>query len=318
MSDTKYFDNTRVSAWKTCNRMYFIRHVMHWQAISNATALTFGSGWHAGQDMIWDQAKNMSKGDLATLAYAAFSMKWEEAGLPLDMDLDTMKKFEPRTPAIAYEMFYEYVNERWDMLQRAKVIAIEKPFAVPIPGMPNVWYVGKLDKVVEYNSMRLVLEHKTTTAYATNGNFRWEFVESWDMNSQVKGYEFGGSLHYGNIDQVWIDAALVHRTVHRAFKFIPVFHSYPIMEEWISGTAGWIADIIQETEEFEKVGELKPGMFKKNEESCYGKYGPCAFVDICRSIHDPSKLKEPPPGYEVSKWEPFSILGLDRLVKEEK
>jgi hypothetical protein len=316
MNDSAYFDNTRVSAYKTCPRYYFIRHILHWSGVGQSYALHFGTGWHAAQDIVWGHAKTLSKGELAKFAYMAFLEKWQEAGLPTDLDLETQQRLEPRTPAIAYEMLYEYINARWRMLQESNVIAVEKPFAVPLPTLPNVWYLGKLDKTVQYNAMRLILEHKTTTAYAKNGNFRYDYLESWDMSSQVKGYTFGGNLHYGNIDQVWVDAALVHKTIHNAFKFIPVAHSFPIMEEWVAGTTQWIVDIMQETKAYEEAGELRPGMFKKNEESCYGKYGACAFIDICRAIHRPDQLSGPPGGFIESKWEPFSVLKLEGIIEE--
>lgn len=319
-NDTTCFDNTRVSAYKVCPRSYFIRHVLHWSSRGTGLALIFGQAWHNAQDMVWGQAQNKdvvkTPADLAELSYLDFCMTWEAEGQSLDMSYDDMERISPRTPPIAREMLYEYCTQRWQMLQRAEVFAIERPFAVPLPQMTGVWYIGRLDKGVKLNGQRLILEHKTTTAYATSGNFRGDYTESWDFSSQVKGYQYGGSLTFGEIDAVWIDAALVHKKVHGAFKFIPVKHGYPILEEWVISTVGWVNQIMEETAKYEQLGRLKPGMFKKNEESCYGKYGACPFIDICRVVPDPSQLKEPPPGFESQKWEPFSVLGLDKLVKE--
>lgn len=318
---TTCFDNTRVSAYKVCPRSYFIRHVLHWSGQGTVLALVFGQAWHDAQDIVWGQAQNKTlvknPANLAELAYESFTMTWENHGLKVDMSYDDMERIAPRTPAVAREMLYEYAQARWRMLQASEVFAIERPFAVPLPGVDGVWYIGRLDKGVVYNGQRLILEHKTTTAYAVNGNFRPDYVECWDVSSQVKGYQFGGSLHFGEIDSVWVDAALVHKKVHDAFKFIPIKHGYPILQEWVVSTVGWVSDIIRETAEYEKLGYLKPGMFKKNEESCYGKYGTCPFINICRTVPDPSQLLEP-PGFDVVKWEPFSVLGLDRLVKEIK
>ena len=57
-------------------------------------------------------------------------------------------------------------------------------------------------------------------------------------------------------------------------------------------------------------------MIPKTAESCFGKYGACPFLDICRSIPDPSQLEEVPGGYIKEFWEPFDVLGLDKIVKE--
>lgn len=312
----KCYDNTRISAYKTCPRSYFIRHILGWRQLGTGIALIFGSSWHDAQDIVWGYSKKFSREDLAELASMSFNKTWEENGLPLNIPLESEGYYAPRTPNIAREMLYNYCISRERMLKEAEVIAIEQPFAVPIPDMPGHWYIGRLDKVVDYNAQRLVLEHKTTTAYATVGNFRSDWVDSWFMSAQVKGYQFGGGLYYGNVNGVWVDGALVHRKVHDAFKLVPISHNFTLLKEWIEGTKAWIKQISEEEETFKREGKLIPGLFKRNDESCFGKYGACPFIDICRSMDDPSKLDEPPSGFVEEHWEPFSILGLEKLVAE--
>lgn len=313
---SKCFDNTRISAYKTCPRSFFIRHVLHWRPVGTGLALVFGLSWHDAQDIVWGYATKFKQPDLAALAFEKFKSTWAANGLEPELSLEEANQIAPRTPQIAYEMLYEYTATRWKMLQSCEVVAIEQPCAVPMPGMEDHWYIGRLDKVVDYNGQRLVLEHKTTTAYAIQGNFRSDYVDSWFMSAQVKGYQMMGGLYYGNVNAVWIDAALVHKKVHDAFKFIPVSHNFVLLKEWIENTQRWIAEISSEQQRFAAVGELEPGMFKRNDESCFGKYGACPFIDICRTIPDPSKLSEPPVGFVKEVWEPFSILGLDKLVDE--
>lgn len=314
----KCYDNTRISAYKTCPRSYFIRHQLGWKPTGTGLALIFGLSWHDAQDIVWEYGKKFPPGDLAAVAFEAFKKTWQENGQPLDIPLESEHYYLPRTPSIAYEMLYEYCHTRERMLNEADIVAIEQPFAVPIPGMPGHWYIGRLDKVVDYNVQRVILEHKTTTAYATVGNFRTDYVESWFMAAQIKGYQFGGGLFYGNINSVWVDAALVHKKIHDAFKFIPVSHQFPLLQEWIEGTKAWVKTMSEEEDRYREVGQLTPGMFKKNEESCFGKFGACPYIDICRTIPDPSQLEEPPAGYVEEHWEPFSILGLDKIVSEIK
>lgn len=321
-SSSRYYDNTRISTYKECARRYFIRHTLHWTPASKgiALALTFGSAWHDALDVVYGYYKKLSPRDLLHASSLVFDKTWSEAGLPVQLSIDQQADYAPRTPMIAKEMLGNYISSRWSMLNQMQVVAIEQPFAVPLPNLDDTWYVGRLDKVVDHETsrtiQRLVIEHKTTTAYATQGNFRPEFIDSWAASSQVKGYQFGGNLFYGNCNGVWVDAALVHRKVHDAFKFIPQSHNIVLLQEWIFTTEAWVKEIIREEDKFRSLGYLESGDFKKNEESCFGKYGPCAFLDICRTVADPSKLEEPPMGYEVSKWEPFDVLGLEKLVKE--
>lgn len=315
------YDNTRISAYKVCPRSYFIRHTLGWTRSSGGKAmpLIFGSAWHDSMDVVWKLAKKFNQSDLRELAFLGFQQTWEAEGLPTTPDLAQLDAWGARTPMVAKEMLNGYISARWNMLQSASVFAVETPFAVPLPGLPDHWYIGRLDKGVEYNSQRLILEHKTTTAYSIALKFLPDFTESWAVSSQVKGYQFGGTLYYGQLGGVWVDAALVHKKVHDGFKLIPVNHGASIMTEWVQSTVGWARQITEETIEYNACGNLlSKALFKKNEESCFGKYGTCPFLDICRTTPDPSQLDGPPPGYVEERWEPFSILGLDKLVKGER
>ena len=312
------FDNTRISAYKECPRKYFLRHVMHWNSEGTANALVFGLSWHDGMDIVWTHAHKHKIDDLAQMAQLSFLKTWEAWGLDPNPDLATMDRMAPRNPSVAHEMYYNYIDQRWNMLQRSELLSAEQPFAVPMPGLTDVWYIGRLDKAIQYEHQKLILEHKTTTAYATVGNFRSDYVDSWYSSSQVKGYQFGGGLYYPGLDAVWVDAALVHKKIHDAFKFIPVSHKFNLLEEWIGDTKGWIYRIITDTDAYNAAGELRGGVFPKNEDSCYGKYGTCPFLNICRAVADPTKLDNVPAGYVKEVWEPFSVLGLDKIVQQTK
>ena len=305
---SKFYDNTRISGYKTCPRFYQLRHQKHWRSSGTAMPLIFGQAWHSAMDAVWQHAKQYDQDTLLQVAMLNFYSAWEENGMSADLDIETLEKLGARTPMIAMEMLKNYIELRWNQLQSAELISCEQPFAVPIPGMEDVWYVGRLDKVISMNGQTIVLEHKTTTEYKIDGGFRQTYVESWDTDSQVKGYEFGGSLYF-NIDQVWVDAALVHKKVHDKFRFIPVCHQQPILLEWLEDARKWITRINE---------DISDGYFAKNENSCTGKYGPCTFINICRTQPNPAALTEAPYGYQVDRWEPFDVLGLDKLITTEK
>lgn len=313
-----YYDNTRLSDYKACPRQYFIRHVLGWTVDYGRVAahLIFGGAWHEGQDAIWAHAKKADQPMLTALAYEAFEKYWAANGFPVDMQDYEYEKLAPRTPMVAKEMYWNYIGERWNTLQNCEVLAIEQPFAVPLPGLDNHWYVGRLDKVIQLNNQRLVIEHKTTTLYRVQGHFDPNYLESWWASSQVKGYQFGAGLYFNGVDGVWVDCALVHKKVHDGFRFVPIAHNISLLEEWIKTTITWASEVTQATERY-KAGESVETCFKKNEDSCYGKYGACQFLDICRTVADPTKLDGVPHGYKVDKWEPFSILKLDKLVQQE-
>lgn len=312
------YDNTRLSAYKECPRQYFLRHVLGWTVDygRTATPLIFGGAWHEGLDVIWKHAKSpkVNLNILTELASDQFNKYWTANGFPDTPSAIEAENLAPRTPMIAKEMYYNYARSRWDFLQKMELIAIEQPFAVPLPRLENTWYVGRLDKVFEFNGQRLVGEHKSTTAYAIQGNFRQDYVDSWYASSQVKGYQFGASIYFNGVDGVWVDAALVHKKVHDAFKFIPVSHHEELLHEWLHVTETWATMVTEATRQFTS-GIPVAKCFPKNEDSCFGKYGTCPFLDICRTIPDPTNLDGPPVGFKQEKWEPFSILKLDKLIQ---
>lgn len=304
--DASFYDNSMLSTYKDCPRKYYLRYQLHWASEGTAIPLVFGLSWHSGQDIIWAHARKVGgQQHLAQLATAAFLETWTGEGMPEQLDLEQIERLSPRTPQVAHEMYANYIQQRWGMLVEAQLLAVEQPFAVPIPGMNNTWYVGRLDKVVEYRGQKLIIEHKTTTAYKKDGGFMSNYVEGWYSDSQVKGYQFGGGLYFPGLSQVWVDAALVHKKEHAHFRFIPVAHQFPLLEEWTIDLRNWVERLILDRD---------VGYFPKNENSCMGKFGPCIFNDVCRTTPDSHLGALPPEGFKVEKWQPFDLLHLEKLI----
>lgn len=314
-----YYDNTKLSTYKSCPRKFFLRHVLDWTldfGEQKAPALVFGGAWHEGMDAIYGN-QGLSNSVKTDLAMEAFLLHWVENGYPAHPTMEQSDDLGARTPGIAHEMYHNYTIAREKMLEECTVLAIEQPIAMPFPGLEDTWYIGKLDKVIEWNGVHII-EHKTTTAYAIKGNFQPDWVDSWGSASQVKGYQTVGGVYYPNLRDVWVDGSLVHKKVHDAFKLIPVSHSTPLLSEWITDTKEWILGIKRDLFNYKAVGDLSDGAFKRNEDNCFEKFGRCQFLNICSTCADPSKLSGPPMGYRVEKWEPFDELGIDRLVKDKE
>lgn len=316
VGDRRYVDNTMLKDYKDCPRRYFLRHVMHWRRDGTAAPLVFGLSWHAAMDVLWSNFGKVSDAEILTLAAAAFDACWAEQGMPVEMSLDQIERLAPRTPMVAREMLAGYLESRRHILVGMSLVACEQPFAVPLPGHKNTWYCGRLDKVFDYSNLRLVGEHKSTTEYKVDGGFKTQYLEQWYLDSQIMGYLFGGNMFFEGLSQVWVDAALVHKKVHSAFKFVPVSHQWSMLEQWLEDTAEWVSRIYEDEAQFQAAHELSSGIFPKNTEACFSKFGSCQFVDICRTCPDPSKLHEAPAGYKEELWSPFSILKLEKLLKE--
>ena len=316
----QYYDNTMISGARECLRKYYFRHIKNWRGKGTALPLTFGLSWHDAMDRVWGLAdSNKSDMEILDIAHNAFIETWCEDGLPHPDNLPFEKEqdMRPRTPGIAREMLHNYIAARRHMIAHVKIVAIEQPFAVPIYKNKDVMYIGRLDKVFENNSGIIIGEHKTTSFYAKESGFRNEFVNSFSPNSQVDGYLHAGHMIYGkDLKSVWVDAALVHKTVHDKFKFIPVDRLITQLDAWLADTKNWI-EIIEI--HLQKLADSRVGKsvgymtaFPKNTNACYNFMKPCAYMDVCKFVADPDNM-EMPDNFIEEKWVPFDILKIEKL-----
>ena len=314
----EYYDNTMLSDYKTCPRKYYLRHIKAWRGQGISVALKFGLAWHAAQNIIWTHYGKLSDSKLVDLAMTEWWTCWtgEDMPGPDEWTLEHENQYTPRTPGIAKEMLTHYVKARASTLSAAKVEFAERPFAVPVfPDNPNVWYIGRMDKQILLNGDRVLIEHKTTSEYKKDGYFKTSYLEGWSPNSQCEGYLFQSKMGKEPARYVWIDAALVHKTVHEGFKIIPIAASTASLDAFLWEMRDWVMRIKSENDRLKQQDDKTTHMnaFPKNTESCSGKYGLCGYISVCRSIARPDKLTEPPEGFIEEKWVPFDVLKMEEI-----
>lgn len=325
----KYYDNTLISGYRACPRKFYFRHIRNWKPTGTALPLVFGLSWHEAMDVVWGLAAS-DKGDrdIRELAMEAFYDIWErEYGFARmeNMDVAETDKCSPRTPGIAMEMLDNYISQRRDLLSKFKILAIEQPFAVPLQkDESDLLYVGRMDKNFKHNGDVIIGEHKTTSLYGKATGFRPMFTDSFSPNAQVDGYLHAGHMLYGDdLRSIWIDGALVHKTVHDKFKFIPIDRQLSQLDAWLSDTRQWI-DAIKDDEKrlaHELIGPALSYMksFRKNTDNCYSYNSPCSYMHICKGCGNPTTIAEPPELFEEDAWSPFDVLELDLIgLKDDK
>lgn len=318
----KYFDNTRISEFRSCPRKFFFRHVKDWTGSGFSPPLAFGSAWHDAMDSVWTDlggGSSQSDEDVVQNGYAAFVGGWvnNNGTHPDEMGQEEIRRLGARTPFVGMEMLYEYVLKRRKFLSEIELLSVEQSFAVPLdPNDPDLFYVGRFDKVFLYQGSIIIGEHKTTSLYKANGGFRATFLDQWSPNSQVDGYLHALHILYGEeAKQLWIDGALVHRKHHDEFIFIPVERQFAQLDAWLWETRNWISQIDGHWDASRDVGakeNLYMAAFPKNTSACQDFARNCSYIDLCKAWSNP--LQRPTPqGFIEEAWSPFERLELDTI-----
>lgn len=328
-----YYDNTKLSCYKTCPRQFYFRHVRHWRREGNSAALAFGLSWHEAMDVIWGLAGKKSDEQVIALAYHKFLECWQKEGFkhPDDMDFDELESLAPRTPMIGAEMLVNYLAKRKEFIINSEIIAIEQPFAVPLYPDDNCdeFYIGRIDKVVRNNGRIFPIEHKTTSMFrgrAPDHQLRPDYIEQWSLNAQVDGYLNTTAMHYGKeLKALYVDAALVHKKAHGVFQFIPIERALVQMDSWLFDVRDWVARVNFDVERLEAHREARRinlgeadnlpylSTFPRNTESCQGKYNrTCSYFDLCRYWNNPEDYTLPDKFIE-EEWNPFELLKIQEV-----
>ena len=316
----KYFDNTRKSSGASCLRGYYLRHIRHWRKEGTKPALANGSAWHKGQDQIWPNI-DIPLDPLVDLAVDAWRDYMIEEGIDVDDPAYSMNNIQ--NEGTAKDMFRNYTIKNERFLKEIELLDIERAFAVPLIIDQDLFYIGRLDKTFRLNNRVHVMEHKTTSSYKKDGPFRSDFLQSFSPDSQIDGYLFAGNLIYGEeFKSVWIDAALVHKTVHNGFQVIPIEKAFSMLDSWLFDTCWWIEKIITEIHllnNYRAEGKILPFLpcFPKNTGNC-SIYAGCTYRDICRFHPNPEDILDIPEGFVEKRWEPFDEEALEELGIKEK
>ena len=322
----RYFDNTRIKDFRTCPRKFYFRHSRNWAGTGFMPALVFGSAWHEAMDIVWEiMSKNdpqkLRTQEVAECGYEAFLTCWVENGGPDPKESDPFEldRLQPRVPMNALEMLYAYVDERRALFSRPgfELLAVEQPFAVPLdPEDATLFYVGRMDKIFAIKDEIYVGEHKTSSLYSKASTFRSTYIDSFSPDSQIDGYLHAAHMLYGDkAKAVWVDAALVHKTVHDGFVLIPVERQHAQLDAWLWEARYWIHQIEVNCSLTIDDENSYMSAFPKNTNSCQDFARNCPYIDLCKMWSNPT-VKEQPAGFENEPWSPFDRLELNKIGLE--
>jgi len=302
-----FFDNSTLESARTCLRYYYFKHIRKFDPLGIRPPLIFGGAWHSSMDTLWPLCSNGEKKALVLeAAFEAFLSFWKNTRIT---ELDELDLY-PRTPTKAFELLGEYYNRYGEDLQRYKILAVERPFIIPLTNDDQkLLYIGKIDKETEEERTEDVMawDHKTGAILGS----LWQ--AGFSPNSQMDGYHHAERMNYGNkFHSICIDGVQVHKT-KVDFSRLWLARQTAQIESWLWETLEKIAEIqynetllLSYRNSGKKLNFLPA--FPKNCKMCSNQYGkPCIYRDLCVYQNNPEDYEIVEEYYEENLWKPFLI-----------
>jgi len=300
LNQIRGYSNNGLSTFKGNPRAYYFSHVRRWQsereAGSGSMPLIFGQAWHSVMDHIWPlMTSNASLIDQDE-AFSTFRETWiAEGGQdPFDLDEQDMKSLGVYNPFYTQDMIHEYIFAREKFLSDKELLEIEQPFAVPLdPSDKNLYYTGRMDKVLKDPSGKIYpIDHKTTAKGTREGrSVQPAWIDQWRNNAQILGYMFACYLQYGRVDGAYVDGALIHRHSHDVFPLIPILKDKSFLDYWLWSTRHQVDVIEQHILELEKLRKSRKiyDLSYMPAFPCTGCIFSCKWSDLCATSTNPEK-----------------------------
>jgi len=271
------FDYSMMSTFMNCRRKYDYRINRGLVGKEPTMPLYFGGAIHKALDT-WYITKDVRS------AVIAFNKNYIE-----DLERDT-KRTNEMGEWIIRNYDKQYVDQPW------KLIHSEMTFELPLPNCNN--FIGKIDKIIEWDGVLWVVDHKTTSQLGP------QFFKSAEPNMQFTGYVWAAKKLGFDVKGIVLDAVLVAKGLLQASsraRLTPlarfdVYRSQEHLDEW-EKTVRWIQSDIRTCE---VIKEWYP-----NFDSCT-YYGECPYRKVCLEDKD-VRERVIEADYVVDHWDPRGI-----------
>lgn len=273
------FDYTMLSTFQVCRRKYEYRINRGLVSPKPQTAPAFGGAIHKALDVLYKQVP-FSDVDAAV---KVFKDNFQES--PTD-DKRTHKLGE----WIINNYFQKYQSQDF------KVLEVERSFEIELPNGNK--FIGRIDKVIEWDGVVWIMDHKTTSQLGVT------YEKTLEPNGQFSGYVYAARQMGYKAAGVVVDAILVAKGLLESSsrgKLSPLlrfmcYRNDRQLQEWLEETVRQHQNI----KDCEETGAWPmDGLF--NGMCTY--YGECPYRRLC--VEDNS-LRERiiNMDYVVERWDP--------------
>jgi hypothetical protein len=171
------YTTSMVKCFKQCRKKYFLEYVEELKPIQTPAALHLGTLYHRGLELL---LQGMDIPDIG------LSLEADQRNHCLDMAVD----YDPIPAGIAFEMVKAFYLESG--YQNWKIDKVEQKFEVSTGYGKRL--VGKIDAIMEHEGKKLLVEHKTTSRWASDGA---EYLHGLLWDEQSTNYLYAYRELYG-------------------------------------------------------------------------------------------------------------------------
>lgn len=264
-----FFDSSKLKCYLECPRRFYWRYVRHLVPLHEQAALSFGAAIHDAL-FIWHQ-----KNDLDA-AIEAFHNSWD------DLEGQTLRSHEK-----GEELLIRYARRYPPNREPFKFVGgLEVKVQIQING---ITYGGRIDGIVEWGGMNLILDHKTATRMGP------KYFNQFRPDLQMTGYAFMASqLMQKTMHGIVINVLYFTTKTYDFFREISSREPFEYQEfvQIVTSVANEILSL-----DWDERRSWRP-----NWTSC-GDWGGCDYRELCL-CEDPESLADTMYRYEV--WHPFA------------
>lgn len=289
------WDSTSLGTFKECPRKYFYQHIEGWRKTGRPKVdLEYGQIYHSALET-YDKRRasgNDHVDSLRAAVHYVLTSTWDvQRNAPAEFDDNVKNRYTLIRTVVWYlEQFED--DPCTTVLLKDDRPAVELSFRLPVDN--GLVLCGHLDRVVEFQGSKYVMDRKTTKTTISSYYF-----DRYAPDNQMSLYTLAGRIILESpVRGVIIDAAQIAVGFSR-FERGFVSRSEGELEEWLGQTYAWVASA-------QRMAEVPiETSFPMNDKSCHN-YGGCPFRGVCAS--DPRTRRAVLESeYHREFWNPLKV-----------
>lgn len=321
---SKFLEGTHIQwAWdsqdlgtaKECPRKRYYQSLRGLRRRTTNTNQQFGAAFHKARET-FELKLREPDGSVASALTAAHEAATAESVTMEDKGAKTRDTLHRTIDAYATH----YANDPTETIlttegKPAVELQLSATMAQDLKYFSPIEYFGYIDRLVRFNGVPVVMDHKTTSAsIATEKGSKAYFLQ-WQPDLQFSGYVWLANMNHLPVKGVLVDAIQIAKTKNEFARAIS-YRTDGVLAEWKASALDTIYNMRDRA-------SLHIGMpiedaahfYPMNEKACHTKYRACPFAGICSK--DPA-VRESflSTDFEVKPWNPLALRNTGTIDTE--